>query len=205
MFTQLKNLDSAFRLVRGFALLLVCGSLLLGGFSLYQSRRLAQGLQDRVYVLAGGQALEAFAADQGDLLPVETRHHVKAFHELFFSLDPDEQVIERHVARALYLADASAKREYDNLQEQGYYTGLIAGNISQRVEVDSVTIDLKASPYFFRCYATQRLVRATSTVWRRLVTEGYLRRVARSDHNPHGLLIERWVILENRDLKVERR
>ncbi|WP_237151205.1 conjugative transposon protein TraK [Pontibacter actiniarum] len=201
----MKNIDSAFRLVRGFALLTVCGSLLLSGFALYRSLRLAQQLQDRVYVLAGGQALEAFAADRDEHLPVEARHHVKTFHELFFSLDPDEQVIERHVARALYLADASAKREYDNLQEQGFYTGLIAGNISQRVEVDSVAVDLKVYPYFFRCYATQRLVRATSTVWRSLVTEGYLRSVSRSDHNPHGLLIERWVTLENRDVKVERR
>jgi hypothetical protein len=42
-------------------------------------------------------------------------------------------------------------------------------------------------------------------VTRDLVTEGWLREVNRSDNNPHGFLIERWAIIENRDLKVEQR
>jgi hypothetical protein len=37
------------------------------------------------------------------------------------------------------------------------------------------------------------------------VTEGWLRNTSRSDNNPHGFLIERWAILDNRDLKVEGR
>ena len=34
------------------------------------------------------------------------------------------------------------------------------------------------------------------------ITEGFLRNVARSDNNPHGFLIERWRVLENKDLKT---
>ena len=205
MFRQKKNIDTAFRPVRSFTLPGGCGSLLLCGVVLYRSQQLAAQLQSKVYVLANGKALGAYAADRKDNLGVEAREHVRAFHELFFTLDPDEAVIRDHVARALYLADATAKREYDNLLEKGFYPGLISGNISQRIQVDSVAVDLGTYPYAFRCYATQRLVRATSTVYRSLVTEGVLRNVSRSDHNPHGFLIERWAILENRDLKVERR
>ena len=205
MFRQMKNIDTAFQYVRSFTLLVVAGSLLLSGFAIYRSQALVARVEGRVYVLANGSALEALATDRKDNLPVEAREHVKNFHRLFFTLDPDDGMIQPNLARALYLADASAKREYDNLSEGGYYARLIAGNISQRVRVDSVTLDLEQVPYRFRCHATQQLVRATSTVTRSLVTEGFLREVSRSEHNPHGFLIERWRTVENRDLKSERR
>lgn len=105
----------------------------------------------------------------------------------------------------MYLADASAKREYDNLKESGYYSNIIAGNISQSLSVDSTVIDLQDYPYYFRCYATEKIIRATSIVTRNLITEGYLRNVSRSDNNPHGFLIERWNTIENKDLKTQNR
>jgi hypothetical protein len=51
----------------------------------------------------------------------------------------------------------------------------------------------------------QRIVRPTSVVSRSLVTEGYLRSVARSDNNPHGFLIERWQTIENKDVQIQTR
>jgi conjugative transposon TraK protein len=205
MFRQTKNIDTAFRHVRSFTLLLVAACAAICCFALYKSFRLVETMQSRIYILANGKALEAFAAERKDNIPVEARDHVKAFHRFFFTLDPDEKVIEANVKRALYLADGSAKREYDNLKENGYYAGLIAGNVSQSVQVDSVSVNLNEYPYPFRCHARQSLTRATSTVHRTLVTEGYLRNVSRSDNNPHGFLIERWVTVENKDIKVENR
>ncbi|RZM22229.1 MAG: conjugative transposon protein TraK, partial [Pedobacter sp.] len=131
---------------------------------------------------------------------VEIRDHVKMFHHWFFTLDPDEKVIQRNMLLALNLADQSAKKSYDNLKEQGYFTNLISANISQEIAVDSVELNLDVYPYYFKCFATQRLVRSTSTVVRRLVTQGYLRNVSRSDNNPHGFLIQRWQTLENSDV-----
>ncbi|HEX8357427.1 MAG TPA: conjugative transposon protein TraK, partial [Segetibacter sp.] len=96
-------------------------------------------------------------------------------------------------------------REYDNLIENGYYSDVIAGNISQTIRVDSVSINIKNYPFHFRCYAIQNIIRTTSTVSRNLITEGFLRNVSRSDNNPHGFLIERWSTIENRDLKIENR
>jgi len=201
----MKNIDTAFRHIRSFTLAVVFSSTLLCGFVLYKSYGLVSRMQDRVYILANGKALEAYTADREDNVPVEARDHVKTFHQLFFTLDPDDKVIQANVSKALYLADGSAKREYDNLRENGYYASIIAGNISQRIKVDSVAVDTKQYPYPFRCYATQHIIRTTSTVSRSLVTEGYLRNVSRSDNNPHGFLIERWATMENRDLKIENR
>ena len=114
-------------------------------------------------------------------------------------------MIDVNLDKAMYLSDGSAKKQYDNLKETGYYSNIISGNISQRINIDSVLVDTKAEPYYFKCYGTIRIIRPSSIVTRNLITEGYLRNVARSDHNSHGFLIERWSTLENKDIKTESR
>lgn len=205
MFTKMKNIDSAFRYVRLFSLVVIICSLAVAAFSLYKSFSLVSQMQGKIYILANGKAIEAFAADRKDNIPVEARDHVKAFHKFFFTLDPDENVIRTNINKALNLADGTAKRVYDDLKEKGYYAGIISGNISQGIEVDSVQVDIKGYPYHFRCYATQQITRATTTVTRSLITEGALRNVSRSDNNPHGFLIEHWTTIENRDIATENR
>ncbi|MCW3110566.1 MAG: conjugative transposon protein TraK, partial [Segetibacter sp.] len=205
MFKQMKNIDSAFRHVRTFTLIVIIGSIILSGFALYKSYQLVANMQSKVYILANGKALEAYASDRKDNIAVEAKDHVKAFHQYFFTLDPDEKVIQTNIAKALYLADASAKREYDNLKENGYFSNIISGNISQQITIDSVQVDINQYPYYFRCYATQNIIRTTSIVSRSLLTEGYLRNVSRSDNNSHGFLIERWTTIDNRDIKTENR
>ena len=205
MFKKMKNIDTAFHYVRGFTMLVIAGCVLICCFALYKSFRLVSQMQGKVYILANGKVLEAYASDRKDNIPVEAKDHIKTFHQLFFTLDPDDKVIKTNLTKALYLADASAKREYDNLKENGYYSGIISGNISQDIKVDSVSVDINQYPYRFRCYATQSIIRTTSIVSRSLITEGALRNVSRSDNNPHGFLIERWNTIENRDLKIGNR
>jgi conjugative transposon TraK protein len=205
MFKQIKNIDRSFQHVRVFTIAVVAVSGVINGFAIYKTGQVMRQAGDRIYVLSSGKVLEAFAADRKENVPVEARDHVRTFHALFFTLDPDERVINTNITKALYLADGSAKRVYDNLKESSYYSGIISGNISQAVTVDSIQLDMKTYPFYFRCYATQTITRPTTVVTRDLVTEGYLRNVSRSDNNPHGFLIERWGILENRDIKAENR
>jgi conjugative transposon TraK protein len=205
MFPKTKNIESSFRTIRLVGLAAIFGSLGAGVFFFVWAGREVRQSQSRVYVLAADRAFEAFASDRRANLGVEARSHVTHFHMDFFTLDPDEKYISEGLKGALYLADGSARRVYDNLKESGYYAGVISANMSQRITVDSVVLDMNAHPFYFRCYGTETITRATSIVTRDLVTEGYLREVNRSDHNPHGFLIERWAIVENRDLKVEQR
>ncbi|WP_229236222.1 conjugative transposon protein TraK [Emticicia sp. TH156] len=201
----MKNIDTAFRHVRGFTILVIIGCVSISGFAIYKSLSLISQMQARIYILANGKALEAYAAERKDNIPVEARDHVKTFHQYFFTLDPDDKVIKANITRALYLADESAKRVYDNLKENDFYAGLISGNINQTIRIDSVAVDISEYPYHFRCYGTQSIIRPTSITIRSLTTEGALRNVSRSDHNPHGFLIERWNTIENHDLKTENR
>ena len=200
MFTHLKNIDTAFKHIKVFSYLLILACVGISCFAVYKSYQSSADFKNHIYILAGGKALEAFVADRKSNIPVEARDHIKMFHEDFFTLDPDDKQIQATITKALYLADESAKNQYDNLKESGFYANLIAGNISQQVSVDSIQMDMNQYPFRFKCFATEKLIRTSSTVTRNLVTQGYLRNVSRSDNNPHGFLIEKWQILENNDL-----
>jgi len=110
MFKQMKNIDTAFRHVRSFTMLVIAGCVLICCFALYKSFRLVEVMQGKVYILSDGKALEALASDRKDNVAVEARDHVKTFHQLFFTLDPDDKVLQANLTKALYLADGSAKR-----------------------------------------------------------------------------------------------
>jgi conjugative transposon TraK protein len=205
MFQKMKNIDTAFRQMRQFCLLflLVCFGITV--FTIYHSHQVVSLSQQKVFVISNGKVLEAYAADRKDNALVEAKDHVSMFHHYFFTLDPDEKVIQTNVTKALYLADGSARQEYNTLKENGYFSSLIAGNISQEITVDSVTIDVNQYPYRFRCLSSQRIIRSSTITLRNLVTEGLLRSISRSDNNPHGFLIEKWRILENRDVNTRNR
>lgn len=204
MFTHLKNIETAFQHIKRFSYLLIAACTLISCFALYKSYQVSTNAAKHIYILANGKALEAFAADRKDNIPVEARDHIRMFHYDFFTLDPDEKVIESNIGKALYLADESARNQYNGLKEKSYYNNLISGNISQSIRVDSVFLDINRYPYYFKCYAIQKLTRSTSTVNKLLITQGYLRNVSRSDNNPHGFLIERWETLANRDTIINR-
>lgn len=205
MFTKMKNIDTAFRYVRGFTMLVIAGCVVICCYTLYKSFESVTLMQNKVYVLAAGKALEAYASERKDNVEVEARDHVKTFHQFFFTLDPDDKVIKTNITKALYLADDSAKRIYDDLKENNFYSGIISGNISQTIQVDSIRVDVKDYPYRFTCFARQNIIRTTSILKRNLITQGSLRNVSRSDNNPHGFLIERFSTIENKDLTVENR
>ena len=205
MFKQMKNIDSAFRHIKTFSLILLIACVAIAAYSLYLTHQTIVSVKSKIYILANGKILEAFASERKENIPVEAKDHVKMFHYYFFTLDPDDKVIQSNISRALYLADASAKQQYDNLKENAYYSNLVSGNISQELSVDSIHINVGNYPYYFKCFAKQKIIRPTTVITRNLLTEGYLRNVERSDNNPHGFLIEKWKTLDNHDLKIENR
>lgn len=202
MFKPTQNIDTAFRSMRMIMMLVIAGCVLVCIYALYQNTQLSTSVQDRVYVLANGKAVEVLASSRKENIGVEARDHVAMFHSWFFTLDPDEKAIRATMKKALYMADHTAKKQYDDLIETGYIAGIISGNVSQQIAVDSVVVNTAAAPFEFRCYATIQIIRATSIVTRSLITQGQLRSIARTDHNPHGFLIERWEVVENKDIKM---
>ena len=150
----------------------------------------------------GKSLILALSQDLSQNRPVEAREHVKRFHELFFTLSPDKAAIETNLKRALNLADKSAFQYYKDLLEKGYYNRVISTNINQIIMVDSVICDFETYPYETQTFARQIIMRESNVTERSLVSKCRLLNSSRSDNNPHGFTIEKFEVIENKDIKV---
>ncbi len=184
-------------------------ALLLIGVSIYVftiSANLVERSQQKIYVLDNGKSLlVALREDISENRNAEARDHVKRFHELFFTMEPDKAYIENNVREALYLADRSAMKQYQTYKENNLYNQVIASNISMTVQTDSIRLDFSTYPYRFHFYGKQKIVRKSNITIRSLSTSGTLRNISRTDNNPHGFLMENWRIEENKDLESIKR
>ena len=205
MLNKFQDIELQFKHTRFAAIILMTGCVLISAWAVYIGHLHASEAQQKIYVLAAGRVLEAVATDRKDNIEVEARDHIERFHSLLFTLEPDEKLNTANITKALYLADKSAKTLTDDLREAGFYNNLIAGNISQRIETDSILLDTRRTPYSFRYYATEKLIRSTSLTTRILITRGILRNIMRSDNNPHGFLIEQLQVLQNGDIETKTR
>jgi conjugative transposon TraK protein len=205
MFKQLNNLDTAFKYTRILSLVTILASVGLSLTVHFSYVKESRKKDSRIFVIANGKIFEAFAEERNRLWPIQIRDHVKTFHFYFYSIQPDMTYIRKNMDKALHLADNTAAREYKNLLENGFYHAIISASISQEIECDSIEVDLNTSPWSFKYYGFQKIIRATSIVTRSLVTTGTIRMSHPTDYNPHGLTIERWKIVENKDIKTESR
>jgi len=178
----------------------------LGAYSYYKGLQLAERSRQKIYVLDNGQSLLlALRADISENRDAEARNHVKRFHELFFTLEPDKEYIESNIREAFYLADQSAMKQYQSFKESNLYNRLIASNVSMTLKSDSIRVDFSSYPYVFHYYGRQKIVRKSNTTIRHLITRGQLRNTSRTDNNTHGFLIEDWIIEDNSDIQTTRR
>ncbi|MBD2703379.1 conjugative transposon protein TraK [Spirosoma sp. BT702] len=201
-FKSLRNLETSYRNIRILAFVSVGAFTLIAIGSLVFAYSVKTDSESRIYVVEQGKSLiAALRNDVRENRPVEGRDHIRRFHELFFTLDPDSKAIEEHIKEALPYADESVSRLYLDTKEKGYYSQLIQASASQEIQVDSIQLDLNQYPYQFRTFARQQIIRLTNITVRKLVTTGYLRNVSRSEVNPHGFLIEKFAVLDNADLE----
>ena len=205
-FRSLKNIETSFRQIRLFGIVMVSLCSLVAILSVVFSLRFAEKQREKIYVLDNGKSLMlALSQDMSQNRPAEAREHVRRFHELFFTLSPDKSAIEHNINRALILADKSAYNYYSDFTEKGYYNRVIAGNINQVAQVDSVVCDFNQYPYIAKTYARQLIIRQSNVTERTLVTVCKLLNSSRSDDNPNGFTIEGFTILENKDIRTVKR
>jgi len=202
-FKTLRNIENSFRQIRLYAIVFASLCIVVAGFAIWKSYSFAEQQRQKIYVLDNGKSLMlALAQDASINRPVEAREHVRRFHELFFTLAPDKDAIESNMKRAFNLADKSAFNYYKDLSEKGYYNRIISGNVQQRIEVDSVVCNFNTYPYAVRTYAKQFIIRSSNVTRRNLLTSCFLVNSVRSDNNPQGFNIEKFAVVENKDMEV---
>jgi len=202
-FKSLKNIESSFRQIRLFGIVFVCLCTVVAVAAVVLSLNFAEKQREKIYVLDNGKSLMlALSQDMEQNRPAEAREHVRRFHELFFTLSPEKSAIESNVSRALLLADKSAYNYYKDFTEQGYYNRIIAGNITQSLQVDSVVVNFTNYPYDVTTYAKQMIIRQSNVTQRNLVTTCKLKNSGRSDDNPNGFIIENFTVIQNNDIQT---
>lgn len=205
-FKSLTNIETSFRQIRLYTFVFALVCVVVSGYAIYASYSFASEQREKIYVLDGGKSLMlALSQDASLNRPVEDREHVRRFHELFFTIAPDKEAIEQNMERAFLLSDKSAFNYYRDLAEKGYYNRIISGNVNQRIEIDSVQVDFERYPYEVTTYARQFIVRPSNITERSLITTCTLQNSVRSDNNPQGFLLEKFLVRENRDLQTYKR
>ncbi len=197
----IKNIEAKVRLATFISLASLISAILIVIAVLLFSHKTVSEARKTVYVLdANTVPLLAKQSDVQMNRAAEYRAQINLFHNLFFSLTPDDKFIEYQMKRAMYLIDESGALQYNNLKEKGYFNSVLSSSAVLTIRTDSIYLD-EAKKYF-RYYGKQKIDRRSSTITRSLITEGYLKDLdIRSDNNPHAVLITRWKTIENKDLE----
>lgn len=122
----------------------------------------------------------------------EIVNHIKMFHDYFWEIDQFNY--ERRIDNALYLAGESGRRLYQTLEASGHFANLRTENLIQKLEIDSIKVNDRATPYQGEFYGKLRILRTDQKLESvNTITANFvLYNVARTDRNPHGLLIENY-------------
>ncbi len=194
----LKKLENKIKLVLIITSLFLTGCVVISLGSLFVARGMVADAHKKIYVLDGTVPILVKQTTMDETFEVEAKSHVEMFHNLFFTLAPDDKYIDYTIKKAMYLIDESGLAQYNALKEKGFYNNIIGTSTICSIFCDSIKLDKQKMTFTY--YGRQRIERRTSILMRQLITAGSLRRVQRTENNPHGFIIFGWRTLVNKDL-----
>lgn len=195
----IKNLENKIKLVMIVCCLFLAGCIIISLSSIWTARTMVADAHQKIYVLDGNVPILVNRTSMEETLDVEAKSHVELFHHLFFTLAPDDKYIQYTMDKALYLVDETGLAQYNALKEKGFFNNLIGTSAIASIYCDSIHFDEQTMEFAY--YGRQRIERRTSILFRELMTAGKLKRVPRTENNPHGLIIENWRTLLNKDIE----
>lgn len=195
----LKNVENKIKLVMIVSSLFLVGCVIVSLGSIIIAKGMVDEAHKKVYVLDGTVPILVKQTTQEETFDVEAKSDIEMFHQFFFTLAPDDKYIQYTMKKAMYLVGETGLAQYNALKEKGFYNNIIGTSTICSIYCDS--IKLNTDSLTFTYYGRQRIERRTSILMRQLVTAGKLRRVPRTENNPHGILITNWRTLKNQDLE----
>lgn len=195
----IKNLENKIKLVTIVCCVFLAGCVVISMSGIWTARSMVADAQKKIYVLDGTVPVLVERTTMDETLDVEAKSHIERFHHLFFTLAPDDKYIKYTMDKAMYLVDETGLAQYNTLKEKGFYNNIMGTSAVFSIYCDSINFDPQKME--FKYYGRQRIERRTSILTRELVTAGQLKRVPRTDNNPHGLLIVNWRTLLNKDIE----
>lgn len=199
----IKHLENKIKLVGITITLMVFACVTISLGSIFIARGMVDDAHKKVYVLDGTVPVLVQRTTMDETLEVEAKSHVELFHHLFFTLAPDDKYIKYTMDKAMYLVDETGLAQYNALKEKGFYNNIMGTSSVFSIFCDSINFDVDKMQFTY--YGRQRIERRTNILMRQLVTAGDLKRVPRTENNPHGLLIVNWRTLLNKDLEQRKK
>lgn len=195
----IKNLENKIKLVGIICSLFLLGCIIISIASIWTARGMVTDAQQKIYVLDGNVPILVERSTMQETIDVEAKSHIEMFHHYFFTLAPDDKYIKYTMEKAMYLVDETGLAQYNTLKEKGFYSNIMGTSAVFSIYCDSIKVDMQNMDFTY--YGRQRIERRSSILTRELVTAGQLKRVPRTDNNPHGLLIVNWRTLLNKDIE----
>ena len=195
----IKNLENKIKLVSIICMSVIVGCVIISVSSIMSATSMVMDAQKKIYVLDGNVPILVNRTTMEETLDVEARSHVEMFHHFFFTLAPDDKYIKYTMEKAMYLVDESGLAQYNTLKEKGFYSNIMGSSAVFSIFCDSIHMDMDRMEFTY--YGRQRIERRSNILMRELVTMGTLKRVPRTDNNPHGLLITNWRTMLNKDIE----
>ena len=191
----IQNIDTSLKTMRTVMFGVVITSFIFSAYIYIDSQVRIEECRKKVYLLSQGNALELTRSRDGaDNITAEIKNHITMWHQFFYNLDPDPVDIKNRIEKAAFLIDDSGELINSKREETNFYSQLVSGNISTRVYIDSIVPVLQDGVY--RCKITSRLkyIRSSKITEKHLDSECNIRIVSRTDNNPHGFLIENYLL-----------
>lgn len=199
----LRNVETRIKLVLVVSMLFLFGCIVISVGSLVIARGMVADAHKKIYIIDGNVPIVARQTTMDETYEVEAKSDVEMFHHLFFTLAPDDKYIDYTLRKAMYLVDESGKAQINTLKEKGFYRNIIGGSMVCSIYCDSIKLNKQKKTFTY--YGRQRIERRTSVLFRQLITQGSLKRVPRTENNPHGFIIYNWRTLVNKDLSEEQK
>ena len=175
----IKHLENKIRLVGIICTAFLAGCIIISVSSIWTARTMVTDAQKKVYVLDGNVPILVTRTTMDETL--------------------DDKYIRYTMEKAMYLVDETGLAQYNTLKEKGFYSNILGTSAVFSIFCDSISFDKKNMEFTY--YGRQRIERRSNILMRELVTAGQLKRVPRTDNNPHGLLIVNWRTLLNKDIE----
>ncbi len=199
----IKNLENKIKLTLIVSCMFMAGCIIISLGAIFTAKGMVDDAHKKVYVLDGTVPILVQQTTMEETLDVEAKSHVELFHHLFFTLAPDDKYINYTMEKAMYLVDETGMAQYNALKEKGFYNNIMGTSAVFSIFCDSINFDKEKMTFTY--YGRQRIERRTNILMRKLVTAGDLKRVPRTENNPHGLMITNWRTLLNQDLEQKQK
>ena len=199
----MKNYENKIKLVLIVSLLFMAGCIVISLGSIFVARGMVDDAHKKIYVLDGTVPVLVQRTTMDETLDVEAKSHIELFHHLFFTLAPDDKYINYTMEKAMYLVDETGLAQYNALKEKGFYNNILGTSSVFSIFCDSIALNTEEMTFTY--YGRQRIERRTNILYREIVTTGGLKRVPRTENNPHGLMIVNWRTILNKDIEQRKK